>query len=436
MTDAATASAPPAVKPAGPFSAWEIGLALRYLRAKRKEGGVALIAIISFIGIMLAVAVLISVMSIMAGFRSELLGRMLSFNGHMYVQGPVLTSPDRDAALERIAAVPGVVSASPLNEAQSLVRVGSYTTGAVVRGVRPQDLADTKFVFDSLTPAERESFGKGAYGGDRILIGAALANSLGVRVGDPITLYSPTGADSAFGNLGGLEKTYFVGGLFRSGAADYDRAFMFMPLEQQQLFFGKEGVWDVIEIKVADADKVGAMTDAVRKAAGPGAVVTDWRERQAAFYGALKVERVAMSIILGMVVAIAALNIISGIVMLVKNKTKDIAILRTIGASPSAILRVFFMAGSMIGVAGTIAGLVLGLLFCLNIGSIQHFLEWVFQTKLFNSDVYMLDSIPALVDPVDVIWITVWATFMSCVASLIPSWLATRIDPIEALRYE
>lgn len=420
----------------GAFSSWEIGLALRYLRAKRKEGGVALIAIISFIGILLAVMALIVVLSIMSGFRTELLGRMLSFNGHMYVQGPVLTSPDRDAALKRIAAVPGVVSASPLNEAQSLVRVGSYTTGAVVRGVRPQDLADTKFVFDSLTPAERESFGKGSYGGDRILIGAALANSLGVRVGDPITLYSPTGADSAFGNLGGLEKTYFVGGLFRSGAADYDRAFMFMPLEQQQLFFGKEGVWDVIEIKVADADKVGAMTDAIRKAAGPGAVVTDWRERQAAFYGALKVERVAMSIILGMVVAIAALNIISGIVMLVKNKTKDIAILRTIGASPSAILRVFFMAGSMIGVAGTIAGLVLGLLFCLNIGSIQHFLEWVFQTKLFNSDVYMLDSIPALVDPVDVIWITVWATFMSCVASLIPSWLATRIDPIEALRYE
>ena len=423
-------------RPSGAFSSWEIGLALRYLRAKRKEGGVALIAIISFVGILLAVMALIVVLSIMSGFRTELLGRMLSFNGHMYVQGLVLTSPDRDAALKRIAAVPGVVSASPLNEAQSLIRVGSYTTGAVVRGVRPQDLADTKFVFDSLTPAERESFGKGAYGGDRILIGAALANSLGVRVGDPITLYSPTGADSAFGNLGGLEKTYFVGGLFRSGAADYDRAFMFMPLEQQQLFFGKEGVWDVIEIKVADADKVGAMTDAVRKAAGPGAVVTDWRERQAAFYGALKVERVAMSIILGMVVAIAALNIISGIVMLVKNKTKDIAILRTIGASPSAILRVFFMAGSMIGVAGTIAGLVLGLLFCLNIGSIQHFLEWVFQTKLFNSDVYMLDSIPALVDPVDVIWITVWATFMSCVASLIPSWLATRIDPIEALRYE
>lgn len=423
-------------RPSGPFSSWEIGLALRYLRAKRKEGGVALIAIISFIGILLAVMALIVVLSIMSGFRNELLGRMLSFNGHMYVQGSVLTSLDRDEALKRIAAVPGVVSVAPLNEAQSLVRVGSYTTGAVVRGVRPEDLADTKFVFDSLTPAERDSFGKGAYGGDRILMGATLANSMGVRVGDPITLFSPTGADSAFGNLGGLEKTYYIGGLFRSGAADYDRAFMFMPLEQQQLFFGKEGVWDVIEIKVANADKVGDMTAAVRDAAGPGAIVTDWRERQAAFYGALKVERVAMSIILGMVVAIAALNIISGIVMLVKNKTKDIAILRTIGASPSSILRVFFMAGSMIGIAGTIAGLILGLLFCLNIGTIQHALEWVFQTKLFNSDVYMLDAIPAEVDPVDVIWITVWATFMSCIASLIPSWVATRIDPIEVLRYE
>lgn len=318
-------------RPSGAFSSWEIGLALRYLRAKRKEGGVATIAVISFIGIMLAVAVLISVMSIMSGFRSELLGRMLAFNGHMYVQGQVLTSPDREAALKRIQAVPGVASASPLNEAQSLIRVGSYTTGAIAKGIRPEDLAKTQYVFDSLSPQERASFGKGPYGGDRILVGAALANSMGLRVGDPVTLYSPTGADSAFGNLGGLEKTYFVGGLFRSGAADYDRAFIFMPLEQQQLFFGKEGVWDAIEIKVDDPDQVGALTAAIRDAAGPGSVVSDWRERLAAFYGALKVERVAMSIILGLVVAIAAMNIISGIVMLVKNKGRDIAILRTIG---------------------------------------------------------------------------------------------------------
>ena len=436
MTDATLNSKLAPLKPAGAFSSWEVGLALRYLRAKKKEGGVALIAVISFLGIMLAVMALIVVLSIMSGFRSELLGRMLSFNGHMYVMGPVLTSPDRESALARIKAVPGVVSVSPLVEAQALVQAGGQTTGAFVRGLRPEDLSSMSYVYSSLSPEARASFGKGAYGGDRVLIGQALADQLGLRMGDPITLYSPTGADSAFGNLGGNQKTYFVGGTYSSGAADYDRSFIFMPQEQAQLFFGKEGIWDVIELKVAKADEVASYTEAVRNAAGRGSLVTDWTLRLAAFWGALKVERVAMSIILGMVVAIAALNIISGIVMLVKNKTRDIAILRTIGASPSSILRVFFMAGAMIGVSGMLVGLILGLLFCLNIGAIQHFLEFVFQTQLFNADVYMLDSIPAKVDPMDVVWVTLWSVFMSCVASLIPSWLATRIDPVEALRYE
>ncbi|WP_295707127.1 lipoprotein-releasing ABC transporter permease subunit [uncultured Brevundimonas sp.] len=428
--------ASPSGKPAGAFSAWEVGLALRYLRAKRKEGGVATIAVISFIGIMLAVAVLISVMSIMAGFRSTLLDRMLSFNGHMYVQGSVLVSEDREARLRRISEVPGVVSVSVLNEAQSLVRVGGFTTGAIVKGVRPQDLPANTYVYRSLSEEARRSFGQGAYGGDRVLIGKAMAEANGVRVGDPITLYSPTGADSAFGNLGGLEKTYIVGGIFSSGTSEFDQAFIFMPLEQHQLFFGKEGVWDALEVKVAKPDEVGQLIQPIREAAGPGAAITDWRDRLAAFYGALRVERVAMSIILGLVVAIAAMNIISGIVMLVKNKGRDIAILRTIGASPSSILRVFFMAGAAIGVAGTVAGLVLGLVFCLNIASIQHFLEGLLGVQLFNSDVYMLDSIPALVDPLDVTWTAFWALLMSCIASLPPSWRASRIDPVEALRYE
>lgn len=431
-----TTSVTPPPKPAGPFSAWEIGLAMRYLRAKRKEGGVALIAIISFVGIALAVMALIVVLSIMAGFRNELLGRMLSFNGHMYVQGEVLNAPNRDAIVDRIRGVEGVVSVTPLTESQAIIRAGGQTTGAYVRGIAPDDLDTMNFVYASLSEQARRSFGQGEYGGDNILIGQALADALGLRVGDPIEIYSPTGADSAFGNLGGLNKTYRIGGTYSSGTSDYDRAFIFMPQEQAQLFFGKEGVWDVIEIKVDQPDRVADYLAPVREAAGPGGFVIDWRDKLAAFWGALKVERVAMSIILGMVVAIAALNIISGIVMLVKNKTRDIAILRTIGASPSSILRVFFMAGASIGVAGTVTGLVLGLLFCLNIGAIQHFLEFVFQTQLFNADVYMLDSIPAEVDPVDVFWITVWAFFMSCVASLIPSWNATKIDPVEALRFE
>lgn len=437
MTDAATASAPPpASRRSGPFSSWEIGLALRYLRAKRKQGGVALIAMISFIGIMLAVAVLISVMSIMAGFRGTLMDRILSFNGHMYVQGPVLYAPDREAALKRIADVPGVVAVTPLVESPAMFRAGGAATGGIVRGVRPQDLGSTKFVYDSLSPEARERFGKGDYGGDHVLIGKSLAEQMGLREGDPISLYTPTGADSAFGNLGGLEKTYIVGGIYTSGAADYDRAFIFMPLEQAQLFFGKDGVWDVIEMKVAEPDKVEALLTPVQRAAGAGSIVTDWRNRQAAIWGALKVERVAMSIILGMVVAIAAMNIISGIVMLVKNKTRDIAILRTVGASQSSILRIFFMSGAAIGIGGTIAGLVLGLLFCWNIGAIQHFLEALLGVQLFNAEVYMLDSVPAKVDAWDVTWVAVFSFFMSCLASLPPSWNASRIDPVEALRFE
>lgn len=437
MTNAAPAAPPTKpTKPAGPFSAWELGLAVRYLRAKRKEGGIALIAIISYVAIALAVMALITVMSIMAGFRATLLDRMLSFNGHMYVSGDLLRSPERDAAVARIKAVPGVVFVTPMTNDQSIVRAGGATTGAIVRGIAPGDLRSMQYVYDSLTPEARRTFGQGDYGGDNILIGKALAEGLGLRVGDPITLYSPTGASSAFGNLGGLEKAYRVGGIFSSGTMDFDQAFIFMPLEQAQLFYGKESAWDVIELKIEQPDRVEALRMPVQQAAGQTGLVTDWRDRLAAFWGALKVERVAMSIILGLVVAIAALNIISGIVMLVKNKTRDIAILRTVGASQSSMLRVFFLSGAMIGVAGTLTGLILGLLFCLNIGSIQHFLEWIFQTELFNADVYMLDAVPALVDPVDVFWVTVWSFFMSCVAGLIPSWQAAKLDPVEALRYE
>jgi len=431
MTDAAGTA-----KPAGAFSAWEFGLALRYLRARRKEGGIALIAVISYVAIALAVMALITVMSIMAGFRTELLSRMLSFNGHVYVQGPVLNSPERDAAVARMRKVPGVVTVTPLTESQALFQAAGQTSGGVVRGVRPQDLISTKFVYDSLTPEARRAFGQGAYGGDRVLIGKALAEQMGVGVGSPITLYSPTGADSAFGNLGGLSKTYVVGGVFSSGTADFDRIFIFMPLEQAQLFFGKEGMWDVIEIKVEEPDLVDQYLTPIRDAVNGPALVSDWRNRLAAFWGALKVEKVAMSIILGLVVAIAALNIISGIVMLVKNKTRDIAILRTVGASRGSMLRIFFIAGAAIGAAGTFTGLVLGLLFCLNIGAIQHFLEALLGVQLFNADVYMLDAVPALVDPVDVFWVTVWSLFMSCVASLLPSWRAAKMDPVEALRFE
>ncbi|WP_122468788.1 lipoprotein-releasing ABC transporter permease subunit [Brevundimonas lutea] len=417
------------------FSSWELGLALRYLRARRKEGGVALIAIISFVGIMLAVAVLISVMSIMSGFRAELLGRILSFNGHMFVSGEVLQAPDRDQVVERLRNAPGVVEVSPLTESYSVIRAGAQLTPVVVRGIRAEDLRRMDLVADSTQPEALQTFGQGPYGGDRVIIGQTMANNLGLRIGDPITVLSPTGGGSAFGSLG-LEKTYIVGGTFTAGMADYDAGFMFMPLEQAQIFFGKEGVWDVIEMKVDDPDRVAEIAPGVREAVGPYAVVTDWTQRASAFWEALKIERVAMSIILGLVVAIAAMNIISGIVMLVKNKTRDIAILRTVGASQSSILRVFFMAGASIGVAGTLAGLILGVLFCLNIGPIQGAVEAITGAQVFNSEVYLLPRVPALIDPVDVFWVAMLSLVMSCLASLPPSWRASRLDPVEALRFE
>lgn len=424
------------MSPAGPFSAWELGLALRYLRAKRREGGVALIAIISFVGIMLAVAVLISVMSIMGGFRAELMGRILDFNGHMYVQGEAINGPDRAEVLARIRAVPGVASATPMVENQTAIRARGQVLGAIVRGMTPEDVRAQPFLQESVPAEALAAFGSGAFGGDGVIIGQALADSLGLRPGDPLTIYSLTGGGSALGSLGPVEKTYVVSATFTAGMADYDRAFILMPLEQAQIFFGKDGLIDVIEMKVDDPDRVGELVAPVRQAAGPRAVVTDWRDRSAAFWEALKVERVAMSIILSLVVAIAAMNIISGIVMLVKNKGRDIAILRTIGATPSAILRVFFLAGAAIGIGGTIAGVILGLLFCWNVGSIQAAIEALTGASVFNSEVYLLPRVPALVDPVDVAWVVFWSLLMSCVASLPPSWRASRLDPVEALRYE
>jgi len=420
---------------APPFGAWERMLAGRYLRAKRSQGGVALISLISFIGIMLAVAVLIIVMSVMNGFRAELLNRILGFNGHVFVTGAVLDRPDRDEVVARIAKVPGVRQAAPVIEAQAIAMGPAQISGAIVRGIRPQDLAATKLVASNITRGALKGFGAGEYGGDMLVVGQRLADSLGVRPGDPLTLISPSGGATAFGGTP-LQKTYTVGATFTVGMSQYDSAYIYMPLAQSQLFFGRDGGVDAIEIKVQDPDKAGLMKPAIARAAGPGALVTDWTQRDSSFWGALKVERNVMRLILMLLVAIAAMNIISGLVMLVKNKGRDIAILRTMGASGGSILRIFFMSGAMVGVLGTIAGLLLGTLFSVYIDQIQSFVEWVTGQAVFSSDVYFLSRLPAKVDWAEVGVITFWALAMSFIATLPPAWRASRLDPVEALRYE
>lgn len=420
---------------APPFGQWERSVAARYLRAKRSQGGVALISIISFVGIMLAVAVLIIVMSVMNGFRAELLSRMLGFSAHLYVTGGVLTSPDRDAVVKRISDLPDVVQVYPVIEAQAMAMGYGQIGGAIVRGVTPQDLKATKLVSGNITRGTMAGFGEGEYGGDIIIVGDRLAQALGVQPGDELSLVSPTGGATAFGATP-LRKTYTVGGTFTVGMSEYDQAFIYMPLEQAQLFFGRDTGVDYIEVKLRDPDKAVALKGAVAQAAGPSALITDWTEKNAAYWGALKVERNVMRLILMMLVAIAAMNIISGLVMLVKNKGRDIAILRTMGAGQASILRIFFMSGAAVGVLGTLAGLAIGSLFCVFIGEIQHFVEWVTGAQVFNSDIYFLTRIPAKIDWQEVAVITFWALAMSFLATLPPAWRASRLDPVEALRYE
>ncbi|TAL35175.1 lipoprotein-releasing ABC transporter permease subunit [Phenylobacterium sp.] len=420
---------------APPFGLWERMLANRYLRAKRTQGGVALISVISFIGIMLAVATLIIVMSVMNGFRSELLGRILGFQGHVFVTGGVLDGPGREAAAARILKVPGVTQAAGIIEAQAIAIGPSQITGALVRGIGPKDLADTKLVSGNITAGSLRTFGQGEYGGDVVILGARLAQQLGVAPGDTVTLISPAGGATAFGGTP-LQKTYTVGATFQVGMSQYDQAYIYMPLSQAQLFFDREDTADAIEVRVQDPDHAGRMIAAISKAAGPAALVSDWTTRDASFWGALQVERSVMRLILMLLVAIAAMNIISGLVMLVKNKGRDIAILRTMGAGQGSILRIFFMAGASIGALGTLAGLAVGVVFCLNIDPIQTAVEYVTGQAVFSSDVYYLSRVPAKVDWLEVLVIVSWALGMSFLATLPPAWRASRLDPVEALRYE
>ena len=425
----------PAGSVAAPFGLWERAVAGRYLRAKRKHGGVGLISVISFIGITLAVFALITVMSVMNGFRTELLDRILGFNGHAYVTGAPLSSPHRDTIVARLRAVPGVKQVIPVVEGQAMVLGPNQIAGAIVRGVTPADLAATTLVSRNIKAGSREGFGQGDYGGELILLGDRLAASLGVLPGDSVALISPTGAATAFGTSV-TQKDYTVGGTFSVGMSEYDQAFIYMPLQQAQLFFGRDDTVDAIEIMLDDPDAINTIKPQLAAAAGGGAIVTDWTQKNQSFFEALQVERSAMRLILMLIVAIAAMNIISGLIMLVKNKGRDIGILRTMGAGQGSILRIFFMSGAAIGVAGTLTGLLLGVLVCLNIETVQKIVDWVTGANVFNADVYFLTHVPAKVEWREVAIITGWSLFMCFVATLPPAWRASRIDPVEALRYE
>lgn len=425
-----------AAAPAGrssPFGRFERSLAWRYLRARRKDGGASLIAIISFTGIALAVTALIVTMSIMGGFRATLVKSLVGGKGHILVGVGQYAESDVFDLLDDLAAIDGVRSATPIVEGQALAQGSTETSGALVRGVRPEDLD----VYPSMVEgAQQSGFGEGRNGGNTILIGKYLAEQLVSFTGYEVVLTSGTSTPTAFGSTGARRKAYTVGSTFQTGSVQLDQAYIIMPLTQAQLFFGKKGRIDAIDIRLEDFDKTEEAMVRLREVLGNGIYMIDWKSQNAVYLGALQTERSVMRIILLVLITITSLNIITGVIMLVKNKARDIAILRTIGASRMSIMRVFIMIGASLGIAGALTGFGIGCAMILNITPIENGINWLIDGEVFPADVYGLDGLPAELDLQEAMLTTGWAILMSIIVTIPPAWIAAKTDPVDALRFE
>ena len=412
------------------FDAFERLVAFRYLRARRQEGFISVIAIFSLLGITLGVATLIIVMSVMNGFRVELLGRILGLNGHLGVYSAQGAISDFDALAGRVRQVPGVVAVHPLIEGQVLAAAKGRSSGVLVRGMSATDIERESLLASHIAPAALRRFTD-----DGVLLGSRLAFKLGVGPGDSVTLLSPNGRATAFGNVPRL-KTYRIAGTFELGMYDYDSSMIFMPLPAAQLFFQLPNAVNALQVFVGNPDHTRAIGYDIYRKLGGGYRVYDWQQSNASFFGAVEAERNVMFIILSLIVVVAAFNIISSMIMLVKDKTRDVAILRTMGATRGMILRIFVLSGASIGVAGTLSGFALGVAFTLHIEKIREFVQSLVGVNLFNAQVYFLTQIPERIDAREVATVLAMAFGLSFLATVYPSWRAARLDPVEALRYE
>jgi lipoprotein-releasing system permease protein len=406
-------------------------VAFRYLRGRRSQRSISVIAGFSFLGIMLGVAALIVVMSVMNGFRHDLLDKIIGLNGHMFLQGVETPLTDYEAVTDRVAKVPGVALAMPLVEGQAFASSPFGSSGALVRGVREADLRRLPGVGAHITQGTLDGFDVG----QGIAIGAKLADHLSLRVGDKITLIAPHGSQTPFGVTPRM-KAYTVAAVFQIGMAAFDGTFVFMPLAEGQAYFNLDGQANVIEVYLDDPDRIDAMRPLITAAEQRPMIDTDWRQNDRGLIDVLAVESNVMFAILSLIVLVAALNIISGMIMLVQDKARAIAVLRTMGATRGAILRIFLITGATIGVVGTFCGLGLGLLVGHNVEPIRKGLSYILGVNLFPSEFYYLSELPSRIETHDVVAVVVMALLLSIGATIYPSWRAARLDPVEALRYE
>ncbi len=414
------------------MSAYEWMIAKRYLLPGKGEGFIFLVAGISLVAVMLGVAALIIVMSVMNGFRAELFDKIVGLNGHAVIQGYGGRIPDWRDLLDTTQRTEGVTEAKPLIEQPLLTTYNGRVEAILVRGMRIEDIKEPGVLGDKLTAGSLDQI---APGSEKVAIASRLAMNLGATVGSQITIINPAGRSTPFGTVP-REISYEVAAVFEIGIYEFDKAFVVMPIEDAQTLMLLGDEVGMIEIKTTDPDRVREILAPVTRAIGARGIVVDWKEMNASLFEALAVERVAMFVVLSIIVLVAVFNILSSLIMLVRAKTRDIAILRTMGASRKGLMRVFMTVGTVIGALGIGAGVILGFLFLYFRQSVVNAIQFLTGQNLWHPQIRFLTELPSRVDPFEVTAICLLAILLSFLATLYPAWKAASTDPVQVLRYE